>query len=93
MPATHTDQTPTGYTVRLNTHAWFAIRKARRLDVDVTIARHMGVTAHTVARVQSGKVAPSPAFIGGALAALDFPPNAVGTDPRCLFVVAAAVTA
>ncbi|HET8581734.1 MAG TPA: hypothetical protein VFL65_00670 [Jatrophihabitans sp.] len=85
MPPTPTDSP--GYSIRLNTRAWFAIRKARQLHTDTATARRMGVTVRTLYRVQAGDLAPGPRFIGGALAALGYPPNAVGPDPRCLFIV------
>lgn len=64
---------PNGYRIVLDQPAWYATRKECGYQTDTILARKMRVTAHTIARVQTGKVDPSTKFVAGALHALQVP--------------------
>ncbi|QFZ16943.1 helix-turn-helix domain-containing protein [Saccharothrix syringae] len=59
------------HTIKLRTFEFVQAARSARLHSDYALARAMGVNRSTVTRVIRGELQPGPAFIGGALTALD----------------------
>ena len=60
-----------GYSVRLRSEAFDKAVRLAAFPSDYALARAMKVNRSTVTRVRAGDLQPGPAFIGGALKALE----------------------
>lgn len=78
------------HTIRLRTDVFSKAARLAGFLSDYALAQAMSVNRSTVARVTSGELQPGPAFIGGALVALnpmqfhdlfEVVPNAGRSDP------------
>lgn len=59
------------YTVKLRGEVFLKAARLAGYPSDYALARAMGVNRSTMTRVLKGSLQPGPAFIGGALIALD----------------------
>nr|WP_158852365.1 transcriptional regulator [Saccharothrix deserti] len=59
------------YTVRLRTTAFLQAVRSARMHSDYALTQAMELNRSTVTRVIKGQLNPGPAFIGGALSALN----------------------
>ncbi|ROP38997.1 transcriptional regulator [Saccharothrix texasensis] len=59
------------HTIRLRTDVFTKAARLAGFRSDYALAKAMDVNRSTVARVTSGELQPGPAFIGGALVALN----------------------